>query len=219
MTKISQFLDNNPQYKHIDKSGMIEYKILNFLKNIDKGFFIEAGAYDGIFQSNTKILEDLGWSGLLIEPSPEKSKECYYNRNKNSIVKNCALVSFDYMGDCVMGNFGAPTSAITGVGVAVSATTLTKILCEMGITYVDFFSLDTEGYEMEVLRGVDFNIITFNYLLIEINLNSYSLEQMDCFLLEKGYINISNISNFSFESDAGWPGNHQDYLYKNKNLE
>ena len=36
-----------------------------------KGFFIEAGANDGEFISNTLELEKkYGWTGLLIEPNP-----------------------------------------------------------------------------------------------------------------------------------------------------
>src|SRR3954452_5124823 len=36
------------------------------------GFFIEAGAHDGLTQSNTALLEFcFGWKGLLVEPIPE----------------------------------------------------------------------------------------------------------------------------------------------------
>src|SRR5689334_8899924 len=44
------------------------------LENIPNspGFFVEAGANDGISQANTYYLErHLGWTGILIEPSPE----------------------------------------------------------------------------------------------------------------------------------------------------
>ena len=33
------------------------------------GFYIEAGANNGVAQSNTLELEKRGWSGLLIEPN------------------------------------------------------------------------------------------------------------------------------------------------------
>jgi len=36
-----------------------------------RGFFIEAGAYDGVDYSNTLYFEKtLGWTGILVEPNP-----------------------------------------------------------------------------------------------------------------------------------------------------
>jgi FkbM family methyltransferase len=216
-----------------DKYGEIHFKILPYLSNIENGFFIEAGAYDGLHQSNTKILEDCGWKGLLIEPSYNKSIECYNNRSKETLVANCALVSSEYKDEFVYGLFDSPVSKVQtkyqdiGDGVIdddynilqkVKARTLTSILDEININYVDFISLDMEGYELEALKGIDFSRITFNYMLVEHNSDSYSLEELDSFLLDKGYKNIRNISNFDHKSPE-WPGNHQDYLYKNINLE
>ena len=47
----------------------------------DGGVFIEAGANDGVRQSNTYFLEKKrGWTGLLVEPVPELAAECRKNR-------------------------------------------------------------------------------------------------------------------------------------------
>jgi FkbM family methyltransferase len=35
-----------------------------------KGRFLDIGAYDGVHLSNTRILMDLGWTGVCVEPSP-----------------------------------------------------------------------------------------------------------------------------------------------------
>ena len=40
--------------------------------NYSNGFFIEAGANDGIDQSYTHWLDSYGWTGLLIEPNKIK---------------------------------------------------------------------------------------------------------------------------------------------------
>lgn len=49
--------------------------------NFSHGVFVEAGANNGIDQSNTVLLENnFGWSGLLVEPNPHKFKECQANR-------------------------------------------------------------------------------------------------------------------------------------------
>jgi hypothetical protein len=60
-----------------------------------KGFFIEAGAFDGIYESNTYFLEKWkGWKGILIEPIYENYILCKRSRSR-SIVLNYALKSFD----------------------------------------------------------------------------------------------------------------------------
>ena len=41
------------------------------------------------------------------------------------------------------------------------------ILDELSISDIDFFSLDVEGYELQVLKGLDFNKIKPDYILIE----------------------------------------------------
>jgi hypothetical protein len=44
------------------------------------GFFIEAGAHDGVEASNTLYLEKkMGWKGLLVEPNPDTFAGIIYN--------------------------------------------------------------------------------------------------------------------------------------------
>lgn len=216
--KIKEYIKNNfGKMKPwlVDKEqGMVEWKILPYLEEIENGFFIEAGAHNGLFQSNTKILEDLGWTGILIEPSPNMYNQCKSNRK--CLVENCALVPFNYLDEFVTGNFDdTPRASIHGPKkVKIKAKTLTSILLDNDIKHVDFFSLDVEGYEMEVLNGIDFNTIEFKFLLIEVNSDFYSLETLTEFLNNKGFEMITNISNFTPQNSPRWPGNHQDYLFK-----
>ena len=46
------------------------------------GIFIEVGAYDGVTISNTLLMErELGWTGLCLEPIPERFTQLRNNRN------------------------------------------------------------------------------------------------------------------------------------------
>ena len=75
----------------------IDRKLKPYL-NFKNGFFIEAGANDGITYSNTLYFEKYyNWSGILIEPIPELVKRCRVNRPK-CIVEQYALVSSDFKG-------------------------------------------------------------------------------------------------------------------------
>ena len=58
-------------------------KILDFFTSLDikNGFFLEAGASNGFWQSNSYYLENiLGWSGVLVEPNKNMFELCKQNR-------------------------------------------------------------------------------------------------------------------------------------------
>lgn len=57
-----------------------------------KGYFVEVGAYDGEFVSNTSFLADHGWNGLYIEPIYEFYEKCLKRHEDNDvIVANVAI--------------------------------------------------------------------------------------------------------------------------------
>jgi FkbM family methyltransferase len=57
-----------------------------------KGFFVEVGAYDGEFVSNTSFLADIGWNGLYIEPVYEYYLKCLKRHELNDVtVANVAI--------------------------------------------------------------------------------------------------------------------------------
>ena len=71
----------------------------------DGGTFVEAGANDGIRQSNTlQLEEEEGWQGLLIEPSPRAFNHLKKNR-PNCQLANVALVSAKHKKEKIEGAF------------------------------------------------------------------------------------------------------------------
>lgn len=169
----------------------LDKRIEPFLK-IRKGFFIEVGANDGISQSNTLYFEKYhGWTGLLIEAIPELAQRCRDNR-PHCLVENCALVASDYQEDTVEMVYCNLMSVVQGamedrkqqehirIGqqhlkeedqvykTEVPARTLSTVLDQYGIEQIDLLSLDVEGYEAQVLRGLDFDRHCPRYMLIEV---------------------------------------------------
>lgn len=207
------------KYSHPSLNGL-DKKILKYLPE-QPGVFIEVGANNGYSQSNTYYLERFKkWKGILIEPIPELYKECVKER-KNSKVFNCALVADDYDKDYVEIHNASLMSVIDGVMdkeaeeqhlenaakferdlkiklIKVKARTLTSILKECNIEKVDFFSLDVEGYELEVLKGLDLDRFAPEYILIELN----KRDELNTFLRDK-YNIVEEFSN--------------DILYKKNN--
>jgi FkbM family methyltransferase len=190
--------------------------------NYRNGTFVEVGAFDGVMQSNTKLLEEMyDWTGILIEPSENLFKTLCENRPK-SLCYQCALGSFEQDNTYVWGDFnGVTMSSVNGSRLnrpadkQVLMRSLQSILDETGISHVNFFSLDTEGYELAILQGIDFKKTTFDYLLIEIYPDEYS--GVVALLSANGYEMIENFSNYNVTDNPYWDGTHNDYLFKRVN--
>jgi|LakMenEpi03Aug12_release.lakeMendotaPanAssembly.Ray.scaffolds.fasta_scaffold238712_2 FkbM family methyltransferase len=191
-------------------------RLQEILSTIQNGFFFEAGANDGVEESNTHFLELNGWQGILVEPNPSKYYQCSLNRKAQSI--HGALVSNTYNEPTVKGNFlrtdrnslmcsifDIPDyftehqkqeiyGKINEGAVEVPALTLEYIFDTNNVKHVDFLSLDLEGYEVAALSGLNFNKIKPKYILIETANNpdyqQYTLE----FLSNKGYSYFEKIS-------------------------
>lgn len=126
------------------------------------GYFVEVGAYDPVYQSQTYHLELAGWSGLLIEPLPDLADNL--RRGRRAGVRQCACVAPQQVGQGSIpllerrGNSTVrfnPESAREEKVVNVPAATLDAVLAEEGVTRIDFLSIDVEGAEPDVLRGLD----------------------------------------------------------------
>lgn len=185
---------NRIGFPNIEKSfalNQLDLKLKKFM-NFSYGFFIETGANDGKNQSNTLYFELYkDWTGILIEPIPELAALCRRNRPK-CIVENCALVEFEFeepvveMWHCglmslVKGALKSEEAELNHIKKGISiqseventylikvpAVTLTSVLEKYDVSQVDLFSLDVEGFELNVLKGLDFDRYKPKFMLIE----------------------------------------------------
>lgn len=189
--------------------------------NFNNGFYVELGANDGITQSNTYFFEKYkGWKGVLIEPTGHKYLECIKNRsNKNKIFCN-ACVSFDYdkkfveMTYCnlmtISNNLESDIKnslehAQKGIqhlnegeiiyNFGSVAETLNNILLKSDAPKkIDFLSLDVEGSEIEVLKGINHKEYRFKYLCIE----TRDYNKLSDYLLQNNYSFLEKLSSLDY---------------------
>jgi FkbM family methyltransferase len=159
-----------------------------YFRNKRDGTYIELGALDGVLYSNTKFFQDqLGWSGILIEPHPNAYRMLENNRPNNYLFNN--LVScieeevkyryFCYGHAAVSGVentltqkhfdefYNHPSSqGLPQDTMMIKPKTLTEIVNSTPLKHIDLLSLDVEGHEYEVLQSWDFSV-PIDVILIE----------------------------------------------------
>lgn len=189
----------------------------------DNGYFVELGANDGVTQSNSLYFEKYrNWRGLLVEPAPQNFLKCRQNRSVRNAIYCAACVSFDYDQEFVRIAYSNLMSTpvnlesdirdprahaalgdrFLGIGETVFefgavARSLNSMLLDAGAPrQIDFLSLDVEGAELEVLKGVDHQAFRFRYILVECR----DFPKLDAYLEKYGYRFIEKLSE-------------QDYLF------
>lgn len=186
------------KFRKFNALNQLDKKMLEFI-NYENGFFIECGANDGVDQSNTWYYEkNLNWSGILIEPLKKQFWELKKNRSKKNKFFNLALCSSEIENILFMENNDLVSKAVIDISKTansnfkyVNAQTLTKILDEVSApSLIDFFSLDVEGFEDQVIKGINFDKYNFKYFLIE----TTNDEVID-YLINKNYILIKKLSD------------------------
>jgi FkbM family methyltransferase len=161
------------------------------------GYFVEAGAGDGLWISNTLLLERrYGWNGILIEPT---SAFAALQRNRPGCICDNSGLASEHGTITMVEIFDRGQAAISPAakenlllsrstkdarqvdlagmnsywGVAkrqysIEARPLADVLRNHGAPRrIDYLSLDVEGFEMEILRLFPFNEYEFGCLSIE----------------------------------------------------
>jgi FkbM family methyltransferase len=195
-------------YEFFGLNGL-DAKLIDIIGN-DQSYFVEIGANDGFTASNTKHLELFhNWQGILIEPIPDQARRCRTHRRKSTKVFEAACVSFDYTETTIELIYSnTMTVALGGVsdisdreehaksGIQflpnteetyrfhATAQTMTSIFDEAtSPSQMELLSLDVEGGELEVLRGIDHTRFRFDWILLE----SRNIGQISEFLTLNSY--------------------------------
>lgn len=139
------------------------------LKDIKNGFYIDVGANDPEVDSVTKAFYDLGWWGINIEPMPSY-RQAFLDARPRDI--NLTVAAGSQGGHITL--FEVPSMngwastersvadahRVEGYDVIETDVPLRplKDICEEHVRGdIHFLKIDVEGFEAEVLRGMDFS--------------------------------------------------------------
>jgi len=172
------------------------------------GYFIDSGASNGIDASNTYLLEKrFGWRGICVEPDATFFSALVQRRSAHCV--NCCLYDRDDLVEFVeAGTLGGvladyhprllaqatvaydlPTGP-DGIPPTVSKPTRTiaSVLEAFGAPHIiDYWSLDTEGSELRLLRSFPFD--THRVRVITVEHNRYPVRaEIRRFLTSRGYV-------------------------------
>jgi FkbM family methyltransferase len=212
--------------------NQLDRKLEKFV-DYDNGYFVELGANDGVTQSNSLYFEKYrNWRGLLVEPAPQNYLKCRQNRASRDNIYCAACVSFGYDKEFVRISYSNLMSAPIGLdsdikdphahaklggqflgdGEAVFefgavARTLNSLLLDADAPkLIDFLSLDVEGAELEVLKGVDHHAYRFKFLLVECR----DFTRLNDYLQMQGYRFVEKLSEqdylFTGNEESGYGG-------------
>lgn len=158
--------------------------VTNFKQN---GYFIEAGASDGITSSNTFTLEkNFNWNGILIEPgtywkeSLNKNRTCHIGykaiwRENESVLFNEVQnkPTLSHISSVDPNSWMFDINQETKSQYAVQGITLLDLLDHYDApNVIDYLSLDTEGSEYDILSVFDFSKYDIKIITVEHNYSS-----------------------------------------------
>lgn len=147
--------------------------------------------------SNTADLLDIGWSGIYIEPVLEYCEEAKLSHKKNlDRLKIINMGASDtkgklklYLGDSFIPN-DAGTMGYEWIGREVDVDITSEILEKYNCPkQIDIMSIDVEGYEPNVIKGIDFSKHEPSMIVVEIDRNPIeSISE----LLPSSYVCVAN---------------------------
>jgi FkbM family methyltransferase len=168
---------------------------------VKNGFFLDVGSGDGTFMSNTKALEQKGWTGICVDPFPRNMqdrscqifKDVVFSKagervkfwaaaNWGGIIEDTFGISKDKMERYKDPN--APTVEFTTV-------TLGDILERAKASrFIHYVSLDIEGGELDALKGFPFDKYKIGALTVEHNFKEPKRSEIKALMESHGYKHV-----------------------------
>ena len=143
----------------------IDRMVEDYFKKKNNGFFVDVGCHQPFLNNNTYILYKKGWRGINIDLDFGAIDMFNFFRKEDTNIQVAVSNSIEKKNLYYFHSRSAINTLSIKEGLKsrqvkkVITSTLNKII-ENSIhnnKEIDFLSIDVEGYEIEVLQGLDFN--------------------------------------------------------------
>jgi FkbM family methyltransferase len=180
----TKFLEYCAKNRNLSYSQLFQdLLVLQLMHEKSQGYFVEFGAADGVFLSNTYLLEkDFNWSGIVCEPAISWKKAL--SENRSSIidyrcvfhasglnlpfldVKNNELSTLQSYSQLDL----HAANRSSGNEYLVETVSLEDLLDQHNAPHIiDYLSIDTEGSEFDILKVFNFKKYQFRIITVEHN--------------------------------------------------
>lgn len=192
-----------PYYSQIQQDRVLQEK---FFFRQETGFFVDVGAEEGVIGSNSLFFEQKGWKGICIEPHPDSFA-------KLQAARKCIclpIAASSSKGKIKFTKINGPSQVLSGITnkydkrheerisreieknggskeeIEVDTDTLENVFGRYNVKEVHYLSIDVEGGELEVLKGINFDDVLIHIIDIE---NNYpdKFGEVRKFLSSKGF--------------------------------
>ena len=183
--------------------GQDKWVIFKMFPTVTDGFFLDVGSGHGTIGSNTRALEELGWTGICVDPFPThmEGRTC---RMEKAVVSSSAGQVVKFHTHPGLGGIANTLGkwkdeAAKSPAVELTTTTLGELLDRAHApSYIHFLSLDIEGAELEALKGVPFEKYRFGAMAIEHNDEEPKRSDLLKFLEARGYRRVHSFKQDDF---------------------
>ncbi|MEP7149353.1 MAG: FkbM family methyltransferase [Acidobacteriota bacterium] len=172
---------------------------LRHLFNVERGTYVDVGCNRPLRNSNTFDFYKLGWRGIAIDANMDLIAEFQAVRKQDicvtSAVSDEQRDAFFYKSDEDLVSTIDEDRLIEwkkhwefNEGEKVVTRTLTSILDDYSLVDIDLLSIDVEGHDLQVLRGLDLTKYRPKLIIIEIHdLANVEGSPIYVYLTEHGY--------------------------------
>ena len=178
----------------------LDLLLSNIFKGLQKGFYIDIGCNHPVYNNNTFLFYKRGWRGLNIDLD-KSSIDLFNIYRKGDLNIHAALSSSNNTQKVYEFHKKSPLNTLVKKVAnyqkaevkniyEINTITLNEIINDKGLqnNKINFLTIDVEGHEVEVLKGLNIDIYRPDVIVVEyLDLNLDKLEIKN--------LNINNVLN------------------------